>query len=156
MTLWNMNKFVNYIPINISSVYYGVEMDFISCSIAERFIYRHRNIFVITDSQMVSLFLYKEDKSKFLEFLNDTFILNLNNQKRLWEWIIVKSIMEVECDDNHKIEQLSIQWARFDYPELWTPFFFCYPLNSDSFGIKQVQHFMDREKAYLETIFHFE
>jgi hypothetical protein len=150
-----MNKFLNYVPINISALYFGVQNDYISCPQAEKFIYENNNFFLLTESQLIEIFNFREDKAEFIMFLDDNFKINLDYQLRLWQWIIAKSIVESELTEYEKINELNIQWARFDYPESWISFFFCYPQTTYSIGINGVYQFVKSEEDFLTTIFNF-
>lgn len=110
------------VPINWSALYVGLKNDWVSSENVVATINQNAEQMEVDENLLVELNINSDDKSMVLKVLETKSTGGEKEAEKDWHLVFLTAIHESEKSINEKLEQVSIQWARFDYPEEWRPF----------------------------------
>lgn len=139
--------------INWDTLYVGLKKDWLSSKEVIEFVNSNSNLLSCDEQTLVELNINYEDKFYILKILETLKVDELNGL-RLWQLSQLMNIAESKSPIKNKLNDIEIQWSRFDYPNEWRDFIYYMPIKGTNSPEDVYQNFLtylNKEKQKLNV-----
>lgn len=118
-----------YLPITLPVLYVGLKNNWLTGKEVITIINNNSEKLNCDEKTLIHINVYDDDEATVLEFLKEQAETEEHTGIITWQLAHLLAIEQSELSIHEKLNQIELQWSRFDYPEAWRNFIYYMPNN---------------------------